>query len=81
MAASVKAKNTAVSSPGMLWVYALCIDVLILSWLCDQMHFFLVYYCFLQGLVMSPLKLSLTPVEQNQNLSDESGLTKAALNV
>lgn len=56
MTVSVKAKNAAVGAPGMLWVYALCIDVLILSWLCDQTRFFCV-------LLLLPSGLGDVPVE------------------
>lgn len=56
MTASVKAKNMAVSAPGMLWVDALCIDVLILPWLCDQMHFFLLLLLLPSGLGDVPIE-------------------------
>ena len=46
MTASVIAKNTAQRAPGILEVNAVCIDVLILSWLCDPFFLF-VCFCFL----------------------------------
>lgn len=57
MIASVIAKNTAQRAPGILQVNAICIDVLMLSQLCDQ-----ILYSFFIALLL-PSGLGGSPIE------------------